>query len=180
MALTRQQKEHSVESLQTNLSDAASIVFVAYEGVTVGAMSDLRAKLAQSGGKLRVMPKRLLKIVLKNLALDFDPLAPNGQLAVAWGRDDNAPARTLNDFAKAHAGKLRLLAGVLTGQMLTLEEVTTLAALPSREQMQSQLLNVMNGSARSLAAVLAAVPGDFVRALHAVASLKSLENQSAN
>ncbi|MBI4022079.1 MAG: 50S ribosomal protein L10, partial [Candidatus Andersenbacteria bacterium] len=173
MPLTRQQKEMRVQDTQQDLAAAVSIVFTTFDGLTVAEMTDLRTQLAEAGGGLRVLPKRLLQIVLKNLALDLKPRATAGQLAVAWGSDDIAPARTLNVFAKAHAGKLQLLAGVLTGQILSLEEVTTLAALPSREQMLSQLLNVMNGSARSLAAVLAAVPGDFVRTLHAIASLKS-------
>lgn len=168
MPLTRQQKEQRVQAAQQDLTGAASIVFVAFSGVTVGEISELRHHLAESGGKLRVMPKRLLKIVLDNLKLDFDPLAPEGQLAVAWGSDNVAPAKTLSNFAKAHEGKLRLLAGTLAGTMLTFEEVSALAALPTREVVLSQLLNVFSGPSRGLASVLAAVPRSLVLALQAI------------
>lgn len=173
MPLTRQQKEQRVQSTQERLASATSIVFVAYDGLTVGEMTELRSQLAESGGKLRVMPKRLLRIVLKNLALDFDMLIAVGQLAVAWGSDHIAPAKILSHFAKAHEGKLRLLAGTLEGNMLTFEEVTTLAALPTREIMLSQLFSVMNGPVRSFTVLLAAIPSGFVRALHAIASQRA-------
>lgn len=174
MSLTRQQKEQSVQAVQDHLSGAASIVFVAFAGVTVSEMGELRTQLAASGGKLRVVPKRLLKIALNLLKLDFDPLAPEGQLAVAWGSDDVAPAKTLNDFAKTHAGKMRLLAGTLAGNMLTFAEVTALAAVPTREVLLGQFLNVLNGPARSFASVLYNVPRSLVYALNAMKEQRAI------
>src|SRR5688572_20203396 len=113
MPLTRQQKEQRIAEVQAGLSGATSVVFVAYNALTVTEVNELRDSLHDSGGTLRVIPKRLLKIVLGTLQVEFDPLAHEGQLAVVWGSDAVAPAKALNKFAREHAEKIRLLAGTL-------------------------------------------------------------------
>lgn len=180
MPLTRQQKEQRVQALQQHLSGAASIVFVAFTGLTVQEMSELRNKLAEANGSLRVMPKRLLKIALKNLALDFNPLAPEGQLAVAWGSDDTSPAKMLSSFAKTHQGKVRLLAGTLAGNMLAFAEVSALAALPTREVLLGQLASVLAGPSRGLVSLLAAVPRSLVYALNAIKEQREAASGSSS
>lgn len=173
MPLTRQQKEQRIAEVEAGVSGATSVVFVAYNALTVAEVNELRDNLFTAGGTLRVIPKRLLKIVLGTLKVDFDPLAHEGQLAVVWGSDAVAPAKALSTFAAKHAEKIRLLSGTLEGNLLTLEEVTALAQLPTREQLLGQLAFVLAGPARGLVTVLSGVQRDTVRVLQAIADQKA-------
>ena len=173
MARTRQQKEQSISNIQENVSAAASVVFLAYDSLTVAEVSELRDNLAEAGGGMRVISKRLLKIALSNIKLDFDPTEHEGQLAVVWGDDTVAPAKTLNTFAEEHKEKIRFLAGTLEGSLLSLEEVTKLAHLPTRQELLGQLANVLAGPARGLVTVLSGVQRSTVNVLKAIADQKA-------
>lgn len=172
MALTRQQKEARVTQVSIDLKAATSVVFVAYNGLTVDELEELRDQLFTSQSRLQVVPKRLLKLALKEAAVDFDPSTQVGQLAIIWGSDPVAPAKVLHTFARKN-DKARLVAGVLEGVALSQEQVTALALLPSHEQLLSQLVSVLSGPARGLAQVFSGVPRSFVYALRAIGDKKS-------
>ncbi|MFH1353676.1 MAG: 50S ribosomal protein L10 [bacterium] len=172
MPLTRQQKEQSVSEVQNNMASAASVVFLNFDHLNVEEVGKLRSNLYEAGGGMRVIPKRLLKIALSNLKLDFDPMQQEGQVAIVWGDDAVAPAKTLNEFALEHKEKIRFLAGILEGNILSLAEVIALAKLPSRQQLLGQLASVMAGPARGFVTVLSGVQRKTVQILKAVADQK--------
>ncbi|HBE90345.1 MAG: 50S ribosomal protein L10 [Candidatus Andersenbacteria bacterium RIFCSPHIGHO2_12_FULL_46_9] len=173
MALTRQQKEDIVSITQDQLGSATSFVMITFDQLTVVEINQLRDKLHAVGGRLRIVPKRLLKIILQQIKLDFDPLSLVGQVAVAWADDAVAPAKILNDFAKKNKEKIQLMSGSLEGNLLTIEQVKALATLPSREQLLSQLVSVLTGPARGLVTVLSGVQRNFVQVLQAIADKKT-------
>lgn len=157
--------------MQDAVSHATSVVFVSFDGLTVDDVTELRGKLFAEGMRMRVVPKRLLRIVMKNTNLDFDPKAHEGQIAVVWGADPVAPAKVLHDFAKTHEA-ITLTAGVLAKNMLTREQVVALAQLPSRDQLLGQLVGVLAGPMRGLAVVLSGVPRATVYVLSAIRDQK--------
>ena len=172
MALTREQKEEAIASTQTALQSAASLVLISYDKLTVAESSEMRDNLNEAGGHMRVMPKRLLKIVFNNIKVDLDPTSLAGQIAVAWSDDPVAPAKTINEFAKKHDEKVKLLAGSLEGNVLTMDEVKALASLPTREQLLSQLLSVFTGPMQGTVRVLSGVQTSAVQVLKAIADKK--------
>lgn len=172
MALTRQQKEARVAQTTQDLSSAASYVFLSYDGLSVSDMEELRDKLHAGGAKVRVLPKRLLRIILQNVKLDFDPTTIAGQVAVAWGDDVTAPAKILHDFAKTRAEIMQLVAGAMAGTFLDQQQVIALAKLPSKNQLRGQLLSVIVGPVRGLVMTLSGVQRNLVYALKAIADKK--------
>ena len=139
MALTREQKEQAVAETTEALSGAMSYVVVSYDALTVTDSEELRGKMAEAGVSLRVLPKRLLKIVLEKVELDFDPTQQEGQLAVAWSDDPVAPAKVLDEFVKEHEN-VSMVAGAMEGSLLSQDEVGALAKLPSREELLAKLV----------------------------------------
>lgn len=177
MSLTRQQKEEAVKEVEQGMSGATSVVFVAFDGLNVTEVTELRDKLYASGSRMRVIPKRLLKLALKNAGIgEYDPQTAEGQVAVIWGSDVVAPAKTLYEFAKDKAEVIRLVAGVLEGNTLSAEEVTALAQLPTRDQLLGQLVGVLSGPARGLVTVLSGVQRNTVYVLQAIKEQKSKAN----
>ena len=171
MALTRQQKEARVAEATEALSSAVSYVFMSYDGLTVTDMNDLRAKLHAEGVGMRVIPKRLARIVTKNVELDFDPTTVEGQLAVVWGNDAVAPAKVLHGFVKEHENA-QMVAGAMDGSLLSTDEVKALAQLPSREELLAKLVGTLAGPISGFQSVLSGVPRSAVYVLTAIKESK--------
>lgn len=159
--------------MQKNLSAATSAVFISFDGLNVEEVSELRGKLSINGTSMRVIPKKLLQIVIQKAKTDFTPEEHDGQLAVIWGPDATAPAKVIYDFAKEHEDKIRLLAGILDSQSLNLEKVISLAKLPDKQTLLGQLVGVLSSPARGLALVLSGVQHNTVYVLQAIAETKS-------
>ena len=82
-------------------------------------------------------------------------------------------AKVLNKFAKDPLGKFVLKVGVLSGQLLDLKQIQSLADLPSREVLLAKMLGSMQAPATNFVGVLAALPGSLVRALDAIRAQKA-------
>lgn len=175
MPSTRKQKEQNVSRMETSISEAASVVFATFNGLTVKEIGELRDNLAVQKCYFKVVPKRLLKIAIASSKLDFDPVATEGQIAVIWGPDTVTPAKTVNDFATGREN-IKLVAGALEGASLSTEQVNALAILPSRDQLLGQLLSVISGPARGLVQGLSGVPRNLVYALQAIKDQKAESN----
>jgi len=173
MPLTRQQKEERVATTTQDLKEAESYVFMGYDGLNVTDMGELRTKLYEQGAHLRVLPKRLLRLVMRNIEQDFDPTTVEGQIAVAWGNDPVAPAKVLHEFAKKRATIMWLVAGAMGGAFLAKEQVIALAQLPGKQELRGQLVGVIAGPMRGLVVTLSGVQRNFVYALKAVADKKA-------
>lgn len=171
MPLTKAKKHEVVTEVGQEVAKAQGVVFMTFDGLTMPEVNDLRAKLFSAGVAMRVMPKRLLRIVLKDQKLEFDPMAQVGQIAVVWGADAVTPAKVLHDFAKKNQ-HMKLVAGVLEGNVLSTEQVLALAKLPSREQLLGQLVGVLAGPIRGFASVLNGVQRQTVYVLTAIKDQK--------
>lgn len=172
MALTRQQKEQQVQEVSQHVSEATSAVFVAFDGITLADMMSLRDKLHEASCRMRVVPKRLLKLAMEQSKLGFDPTQSEGQIAVIWGEDAVTPAKVLHEFVKEQEEKMRLISGVLEGNVLSIEQTVALAKLPSKEQLLGQLVSVLAGPMRGFAGVLSGVPRSAVYVLQAIKDQK--------
>ena len=79
----------------------------------------------------------MLQKLLNLAGLNESLTGPN---AIAFSNEDVvAPAKILNDFAKKHEA-LEIKAGVIEGNVATVEEIKALAELPSREGLLSMFL----------------------------------------
>lgn len=172
MSLTREQKGEIITHVSKNVTDAVAVVFVAFDGVTLSDMTGLRDKLFEQGCRMQVVPKRLLKLAMKDASVAFDPKEHDGQIAVVWGTDAVAPAKVIHEFAKDHAEQMRIVSGVLEGTSITMEQAVELAKLPSRQQLLGQLVGVLAGPMRGFAGALSGVPRSMVYVLQAIKETK--------
>ncbi|MEX1997481.1 MAG: 50S ribosomal protein L10 [Candidatus Andersenbacteria bacterium] len=175
MALTRPQKEAKVAQAEQDLSDAAAVVFVTYNALTVNDLEELRDKLHAENAAVRVLPKRLLRLVLQKTGVEFDPLVHAGQIAVVWGSDAVTPAKVLHTFAKNHP-QVELVAGTLEGKLLALSEVKALALLPSHSELLAQLVSTLVNPLRGFQTILRGAQRQAVYVLSAIAEQKSAQS----
>lgn len=157
MGLNLNDKKAVVAEVSAQVADAQTIVVAEYRGIEVGDLTVLRKKARESGVYLRVLKNTLVRRAVADT--QFAGLADHlvGPLIYSISADPVAAAKVLSDFAKTN-DKLVLKAGSYAGKVLDKAGVQALASVPSREELLSKLLYVMQ----------APVAG-FVRALDALA-----------
>jgi len=170
--MPRKEKELLVKDLTENIKSTTGVILTDYQGLTVAEISELRAKLRPLKCEYTVLKNTLSKIALKNAGLEEFSKHFKGPTALAIEKGDPvAVSKILIDFAKEH-NKLKIKAGLLGNKTLTIEEIKSLASLPSREVLIAKLLGTMNAPITSFVGVLAAVPRSFVYVLEAVRKQK--------
>ena len=172
MALNLEDKKALVAEVAEVAATAQSVVAAEYRGLSVGQMTELRAKARKSGVYVRVVKNTLARKALAGTS--FEAVGPKlkGPLVLAFSKDDpGAAARVVKAFAKDN-DKLVTTAVSLGGQLLAASALEKVASLPTREQALSQLMGVMKAPIQKLAATLAAAPSKLVRTLAAVRDQK--------
>ena len=158
MGLNLDDKKAVVAEVSAQVANAQTIVVAEYSGLEVAHLTKLRAQARKSGVYLRVLKNTLVRRAVAGTP--FAGLADQmvGPLIYSISADPVAAAKVLNDFAKTN-DKLVLKAGSYAGQVLDKAGVQALASVPSREELLSKLLFVMqapvSGFARALGALAA-------------------------
>ena len=143
MALNLEDKKALVAEVAEVAAKAQSVVAAEYRGLTVGQMTELRAKARKPGVYMRVVKNTLARKALAGTS--FETVGPKlkGPLVLAFSKDDpGAAARVVKDFAKANEKLVATLVS-LGGQVLPAKELDRVASLPTREQALSMLLGVL-------------------------------------
>lgn len=157
MSSAIEQKKQIVEEIADKFKASASTVVVDYRGLTVSEVTELRKQLREAGVEFKVYKNSLTRRAAESAELAGLNESLTGPNAIAFSNEDViAPAKILNDFAKKHEA-LEIKAGVIEGNIATVEEVKALAELPSREGLLSMLLSVLQAPIRNLALAAKAV-----------------------
>jgi large subunit ribosomal protein L10 len=140
-----------VASLQETFSRSRVGVFTDYRGLTTTELNELRGKLRESGIEYKVVKNSLAQLAVKNAGMGDLAGAFTGPLAVAFDFSDSPIV------AKVRATKLVLgiKGGFLGERALTPPEVETLARLPSKPVLISQVMAGMQSPIYGLVNVLA-------------------------
>ena len=156
MSLNIETKKAAVEEINAAIASAQTMVIAEYRGISVASMTELRANARKEGVYLRVLKNTLARRAVEGTS--FAGLADQmvGPLVYATSEDAVAAAKVLHQFAKKD-DKIVIKAGSYNGNVLDVAQVTELASIPSREELLSKLLFVMqspvSGFARALAAL---------------------------
>ena len=174
--MDRRTKEQIVSELQEKLKEAKLGVLTSFSGMNVAKMEALRNALRKSNAELKVVKNTLLGIASKET--DFSILADHFKWPVAIvlsHKDPVGPTKVLIDFAKKNP-ELEIKVGVLDGKLLTRNDISALAELPSREVLLGKLVSVMAAVPTAFVTVLSGVPRNFVQLLNAYCDKKKTLN----
>jgi large subunit ribosomal protein L10 len=154
----------SVAQLRELLAGASTFFLVDYQGLSAGELNALRAKVRSAGGRVLVAKNTLTSVVLKEHGVGgLDDHLKGPTALVLIGEDPVAPAKALTDYAKAHPKDLpSSKGGYLQGSLVGPEALAKIATLPSREQLLSELVGVLQAPLSQLVGVLSAPPQNLV------------------
>jgi large subunit ribosomal protein L10 len=150
-------KKQIVDEIAGKLKESKSTIVVDYRGLTVSEVTELRKQLREAGVEFKVYKNSMTRRAAETAELADLNASLTGPNAIAFSTEDVvAPAKILNEFAKKHDA-LEIKAGVVEGNIVTVEEIKALADLPSREGLLSMLLSVLQAPIRNLALAAKAV-----------------------
>lgn len=153
----REEKEKKVSEIVQRFNNSKTTIITDYRGLDVAEITQLRKNLREAGVDYKVLKNTLVRRATSEIKLtDIDEFL-TGPTAIAFSNEDVvAPAKILSDFAKKH-NALEIKAGILEGNIVSVDQVKALAALPSREGLLSMLLSVLQAPMRNMACVVKAV-----------------------
>ena len=150
-------KKQIVDEIAGKLKESKSTIVVDYRGLSVSEVTELRKELREAGVEFKVYKNSMTRRAAEAAELADLNTSLTGPNAIAFSTEDVvAPAKILNEFAKKHEA-LEIKAGVVEGNIVSVEEIKALADLPSREGLLSMLLSVLQAPIRNLALATKAV-----------------------
>lgn len=153
---TKEQKADAITVLHDEIGKAKNAFLIEFKGITVPQVTELRRQLRDTNSDYLVVKNTLALIALKDSPLVQLREKFTGPTAVAWNKTDAvALAKTLTKFAK-DVPAMQFKGALLDGQVVAATEIQSIANLPSREELVSKLLYVLQSPMRGLATVLQA------------------------
>jgi large subunit ribosomal protein L10 len=153
----RNDKKKDAETLGSELAKVSTVILTTFQGITVAQDTQLRRSVQSVGGKYRVVKNTLAEragagtsaeSVLKGLA---------GTNSIAYtATDPVALAKALTKVTK-EVPAFRFKAGVVEGRVLSIAEIQQLAQLPSKEELISKILFLLQAPTQRLASTASAV-----------------------
>jgi large subunit ribosomal protein L10 len=172
MPLSRQQKEQLVESYQEGLAAAPHVFLISYKGISVPQVTELRRRIRDIGATYAVVKNRLVLRAIGGKAIEDLKGEFQGATAVAFSNDDPVSlAKTLTEFAK-EVPALEFKTSLVEGRPVEAQEVEKIASLPSREELITKLVFLLQSPVTSFVRTLAALPRQFVVVLDQIRQQK--------
>ena len=156
MSLTRNEKEAVMANVSAQVGRAQTLALAEYRGMTVEHLNALRRTAREKGVYLHVLKNTLARRAVKGTPFEVAEANMVGPLIYGFSEDAVAAAKVLSDFAKTN-DKLVLKGGAYAGKALDAKGVASLASIPSKEVLLSQLLGLMQSPVSRIARVLAMV-----------------------
>ena len=150
-------KESQVEDIKSRLSRSSIAIATGYQGMSASNMTDLRARMREQGIEYRVIKNTLALRAASELGNEGVERVLLGPTAMAFGYGEATDAaKGLNTFITTSRLPLVIHGAVMDGQVLSADQVVSLATLPPRDELLSRLLGQMQAPITGLATVLSA------------------------
>lgn len=152
--MLKAKKTELLNRVKENLQDVDSVFLINFKGLTVEKDTELRRKVRESGSNYEVIKNTILKLAFEGS--EFSSLDDHlqGNTALAYNKEDIvAIAKLISEFAKENEA-FEFKAGVVQGRLIDMNDLATLAALPSKEVLISKLMYMLNFPIQGLATVL--------------------------
>lgn len=172
--MKKETKSEAIEQLKALLQESGITIVAEYRGMTVAALTELRRKLSSKKIKLQVVKNTLTRIAAQSVNKSGMSKLLVGPNALICSSGDAADvSKALNEYIRATKSILNIKGGLIGEHLLTAEQVISLAALPSRQELLSKVVGCIQSPLASLLTVLNANLGNLVNVLQA--RVKELE-----
>jgi len=154
----RSEKQQDLDNLKTELAKVSTVILTTFQGITVENDTKLRRAVQAAGGKYKVVKNTLAERA--GVGTSAEGLLKNltGTNSIAYTNTDPvALAKALTKVAK-DVPAFQFKSGVVEGRVVSIAEIQQLASLPSKEELISKIMFLLNAPAQRIAMALNALP----------------------
>jgi large subunit ribosomal protein L10 len=164
--MKRNDKEQLVRELKEQIGASKALYYTDFTGLNVKRMTDLRRQFRKAGIQYVVIKNTLALRAVNESGLVGERL--KGPTGLVMATDPVAAAKILTDFAKANDARPAVKGGMFGGTAIDAAQVKRLAAMPSREQMLSELAAGLQSPLSAMLGAMNALMTNFAGALEAL------------
>lgn len=165
----RAEKQYLVNEVAGYLAETDYVFLTDFNRLSVAETAELRAELAAQGAEFHVVKNSIFNVAAKEKELpDVSDILEGPTAIVVGGPNPSEVAKVLVKFFKERE-KVEVKKGILSGTVLSKEEVEALSKLPSLDELRATLLSLFNTPASQTVRVLIAGPQGLLNVLQAKA-----------
>src|SRR5690348_4895341 len=154
----RSEKQQDFDNLKSELARVSTVILTTFQGITVEDDTKLRRAVQAAGGKYRVVKNTLVERSAAGTPVENLLKNLSGTNSIAYtSADPVALAKALTKISK-DVPAFRFRSGVVEGRVVSIQEIQQLANLPSKEELISKIMFLLNAPAQRIALALNALP----------------------
>ena len=168
-----EKNQDELAQLTEKLDKAKAVYFTDFLGLDVSSITELRSEFFKASIEFKVAKNTLLKLAAKNINLEGLDDFLVGSTAIAISYDEpTAPAKVLKKFTEDHE-KPDVKAILFDGEVLDGSEYLKFASLPTKDELLTKLVLMLNSPITILARTLSGSMTNFVNGLNNLKNTKS-------
>src|ERR671938_2162828 len=171
---TREQKQKDLEALTEQFKNANAAMLVGFQKMTVAKDQELRNQLREAGVSYEVVKNTLARKAAEGTPFEQAIEHFKGVTAIAIGEGDPVTlSKAISKFTKANPDVFTFKVGVVEGKVVALKDVEAIASLPSKEELVSKIMFLLNCQAQRLVTVISAVPRNLAIVIKQIGEQKT-------
>ncbi|HUU25485.1 MAG TPA: 50S ribosomal protein L10 [Methyloceanibacter sp.] len=151
--MERAEKREVVSALHDVFAETGVVVVAHYSGLSVAQMTKLRSDMRDAGGRVKVAKNRLVRLALEGTDAKGISELMTGPTCLAFSEDPVAAPKVAVKFAKGNE-KFVILGGTMGTTVLDAKAVSSLAELPSLDELRSTLIGLVQAPATKVVRTL--------------------------
>src|ERR1700683_3574139 len=152
------EKKTEANELREQLATVSTVILSTFQGTTFEQHPKLRRSVEAAGGHYKVVKNTVAERAGEGTPAEGLLKGLKGTNSIAYTKTDPvALAKILTKVAK-DVPAFQFRAGWVEGRVISIQEINQLALLPSKEELISKIMFLLNAPAQRIASVLAAVP----------------------
>jgi large subunit ribosomal protein L10 len=156
---TREHKQRDLEALAKQFQTATTGMLVGFRKLTVAKDQELRRQLGEAGARYSVVKNTLARKAAEGTPFEQAAEHFKGVTALALSEGDPVQlSKAISKFVKDNPEVFSFKVGVVEGRVVALRDVEAIATLPSKEELISKIMFLINAQAQRLVTVISAVP----------------------
>jgi large subunit ribosomal protein L10 len=153
----KSEKQQDLDQLKVELAKVSTVILTTFQGITVEDDTKLRRAVQAAGGKYQVVKNSLAELAGAGTPVSGVLKDLKGTNSIAYTNTDPvALAKALTKVAK-DVPAFKFKSGLVEGRVISIAEIQQLASMPSKEELISKIMFLLNAPAQRIAVVLNAL-----------------------
>lgn len=165
--MEKSKKQEVIEKIRCSFDKSDAVFVVNQNKMTVADTENLRKQLRVVNSSYFVCKNTLARLAVKKSS--FECILPHleGQAALVFSRNLTESAKVVQEYASKSDGKITIICGGYSGNLLSANDIKTLSQLPSMDELRAKIIAVIQTPAQRLAVLSQAPAGQIARVLKA-------------